>query len=134
MRGIIQKNMIDIQKLDRTMDDVIEILRTFFPLILAGDTAYSIVKNTRPKEEKITFQIRHTDWTKFAKNMLLTVLPQAKITDKNITFDFNGVPIEIKLVKRDKYLKRPDMVIYNHETYWIPNPFDKYWKARGLVS
>lgn len=126
--------MIDILKLDKTMDDVIEILRTFFPLILAGDTAGSIVYNLPPKEDKVTFQIRHTNWTKFAKNMLLTVLPQAVITDKNITFEFNKTPVEIKIVKRDKYIKNPDMIFYKFENYLIPNPFDKYWKARGLVS
>ena len=127
------ENEIDILKLDRTMDDVIEILRTFFTLILAGDTAYSVVKNTRPKEQKITFQIRYTDWTDFARRMLLTVLPQAKVTEKKITFDFNTIPIEILIVKKDKFIKTPDTVIYNFESYWIPNPFDAYWKARGLM-
>ena len=48
---------------------------------------------------------------------------------------FEGIQIVFKCIKRKyEFLKRPDMRFYDVDEYHIPNPFEKYWKARFIIQ
>lgn len=61
---------------------------------------------------------------------------KAQITDKGLVYEiFEGVPVRIKFInRRYPWFSHPITKIYGVEEYQIPNPFEKYWKARFLIK
>lgn len=53
---------------------------------------------------------------------------------KDFKIELQGVPIYIKLITRNyKFFKNPDIKFWGVTEFLMPNPFDEYWKARGIV-
>ena len=80
--------------------------------------------------------------TKYLNKTVMTTLrdwrPQAEFTEGGMTyiseFEKCDVPIEIKFIKQNyKFFQHPDTVFYLAGNYKIPNPFEKYLKARWLI-
>ena len=45
------------------------------------------------------------------------------------------IPVEIHVIKRNyKFFENLDFGFYAVDTFHIPNPFEKYWKARFLIK
>lgn len=45
------------------------------------------------------------------------------------------IPVEIHVIKRKyRFLDNPDHGFFGVDNFYIPNPFDNYWKARHLVQ
>lgn len=55
-------------------------------------------------------------------------------TNNGFGWKHNGVPIIVQIIERDyKMIHNPDIKLFRLESYRIPNPFDKYWKARWII-
>jgi len=56
-------------------------------------------------------------------------------TDGFLRWKFEGVPIEVKIVKRHYgCLQRPDVIFYKYDQFKTPNPWETYWKIKGLIK
>lgn len=127
---------IDIAKLDKALfyaDDMLG--RSQIEYMLFGDTAFSLINNTRPKFNKISLGIKRQDFTEFGKRILELTIPGAEIDDHKIKFfSEDEIPIEIRIInKHYSFFDNPDRVFYLAEAYWIPNPFDEYWRVYRLI-
>ena len=48
---------------------------------------------------------------------------------------FNHLPIEVKVInKKWGFFKFPETKFWMYDDYQLPNPWDKYWKARFLIA
>ena len=57
-----------------------------------------------------------------------------KYTYKENRHNLVVVPIEFKIIYRNyQFFKHPDHVIYNYDEFSIPNPLEKYLKARYII-
>ena len=57
------------------------------------------------------------------------------MNDDVISWTYNGVPVEIKILKRRyNFFENYDPVTYNYDDFKLANPFEKYWKARFLLQ
>lgn len=110
--------------------------RAVCPFILLGQTAKNIKENLdQDSHTTIEIGVKKNDLTQYAFSTLKTYFPsEAVYTDKKITFEWQGTPITIKIIhKKWKFLKNLDQVFYKLTYFRIPNPFNKYWKSRGLI-
>ena len=54
---------------------------------------------------------------------------------KGYEYTFEGIPIQIRVIKRRySFFERPDQRFYKVDDFKIPNPFEKYWRARFLIQ
>lgn len=130
-------DIIDIEALDRALwyaDDMFS--RSQIEYILFGDTAFSIINNTRPKYQKISLGTSHWNITSFSRRIFALTNPEAEVDDHKIKFKSpDGVPIEMRIYYNDyAFLRNPDKVNYRMDSYNVPNPFDKYWRVYRLIQ
>lgn len=131
--------------------------RASCPFILLGETARSIVKDGKLKGEKLEVGVTYKHATKEVFSALNTVVEQMALDlddgwedqesgwgtrkfeekrDKVKTIEFraNHIPVVIKVIrKKSKYFSNPDSIVYNFDDYKVPNPFNSYWKVRGII-
>jgi hypothetical protein len=129
-----------LQKLD-FIDNIMEQL--VIQYIVLGDTAYRIMygDQSSDKERDVRVGIRERDWTEYAKNVIDDVCLRAGVKWEKVEtateveeYECGGVRVRI-LHRPLKFLKNPQQV-YFHELgnhFWLPNPFDVYWKSRRFV-
>lgn len=140
-------------------DDLHAALRDVFDLfeslggikcLLLGKTAQS-AKKGKLEGDKITVGIRELELTGkgstnrkgqiyswianyFRRGYSKTMLFEPEL-EHIISYDFHGIPIEIKVIQRKyNFLKNPEPIIYNYDDYIIPNPLDKYLKTQYIVQ
>jgi len=133
----MDKKEINVPLLDKALDYVYDILdRCSIEYMLLGDTAYSIVRDTIPKVQKISLGVKKKDLTEFAYRILELTVPGAVIDEHKIKFNSpEGVPIEIRIITKDyPFFNHPDTILFRMDTYHIPNPFDNYWKVYRLIQ
>ena len=54
---------------------------------------------------------------------------------ENFEYFVGKVPVRVQVYKKNyEFFQYPDRTIYYYGDYLLPNPFDKYWKARFLVK
>ena len=117
-----------------TIEDFMDQLLT--PYFLLGKTAECVKNNKLLEGTGIDVGIRDKSLTQYFYDI---VADQLKLTKEQVKDGFeykavNGVPIRIKVYTRDySFFKYPDHVVYQFGTYDLANPFESYWKARGLV-
>ena len=129
------------------LDDIMN--RCLIPVTLLNDTALTI-KEGRLGGNQLDIGVRAADLTESSLSTLKTlakgedlnlgikdfnviISPEEKI--KEITWNYKGIPVTIKVIHREyNFFKNPDYVWYWGETYNIPNPFDKYYKARHIIQ
>lgn len=129
----------DLHEALRALWDLMEYY-IWFPTL---DTARGI-KDGSLKSDKITGAIPVRYLTPEAKSAIKAQLDywqDRKISepytmdDKIIKWSYKGVPVELKILKRRyKFFEYLDSVHYNYDDYKLPNPFEKYWKARFIVQ
>lgn len=117
-----------------TIEDLMDQLLT--PYFLLGKTAECVKNNMLLGGNGIDVGIRDKSLTQFVYDILAD---KFKLTPDQIKNGFelksvSDVPIRIKVYSRNYYFfKYPNQVVYNFGTYQLPNPFDVYWKSRGLI-
>src|SRR4030042_3034842 len=97
----------ELEKALFNVDDLMD--RLNIPYVLLGKVAYAAKHDRFLEGDKITVGVRATEILEERKNMILTVVPTAKISEKKIEYEFEGVPIEIKIISRKyDFIRFPD--------------------------
>lgn len=109
--------------------------RCVMPFMLLEGIAKQMRENVPFKLKEITLGVKEKDFTKFAKSIFTMLHPEAEVTPDYIFLRVDGVPVIIWIIHRKyKFFERPDFLWYKRTEFLIPNPFDKYWKARFLIK
>lgn len=137
MNGVTGSQFTNTQLLEALFvaEDLLDQLLT--PYFLHMETAYAVKQNKLLEGNGVDIMIRDKSLTQYVYDILADQLKLTKEQVKN-GFEYkapNGVPIRVKVYTRNYYfLKYPDQVIYQYGNYQLPNPFDVYWKSRGLIQ
>jgi hypothetical protein len=147
------------EHLDRALIGVLDIFeRASCPFFLLGETARSIVEDGALDGSEIEIGIKAQHATKEALSALNTVLSDLELliannweiqdkgwgtghfietrnTAKKLRFMSEDVPVTVKIIrKKYSFLEYLDNVVYAFDDYKVPNPFDKYYKVRGIIK
>ena len=100
------------------------------PVILMGEIAERLKRNKPINDiQAVEFGIKKSSLSKYALSTLKMMI--GKDWQKT---EHEGVTIIFRVIKQDKgFLKRPDQASFWGGIYKVPNPFNKYWRMRGLV-
>ena len=133
--------------LDKALREVYDLFESLSlkPLLL-GETAKS-VKDRYAMGDKIIVGIKALELTRNARSIIMTRLRKYfergisktmlfEPDESNlISYDFAGVPIEIKVIQRKySFFKHPDQIMYNFDEFLLPNPIDRYLRAQYIVK
>ena len=118
------------------IDDTLD--RSQIPYLLGGELARQLFDNEDAGKfivaDKIELITHERYVTKDTFGLLKTFIPWVE-KDKVIKLEYEGVPIEIKVLKRKyKFFEYPDLKFYMRDEYQIPNPFERYYKARFIIQ
>lgn len=136
-RKLVKKSKpkkLTTEELEAALFEVGEDLdKAVLKVMLLGETLRSIKEDNEIKGSKIELGLKKERMTKEVKGWFKEF--GYDINDKFMTKEFKGVPIEIKIIKRNyPFFKHPDMVFYkSFEVFDIPNPWRAYMKVRGFV-
>ena len=117
--------------------------RCMTPFFLLGDTAREVVdnKNRNPLEpidthHPVEVGIKRTSYSEYLVNTMKMFLPPDTVWKKDsVEFMHLDTPVIIRIINRKfTFLNHLDTIHYKITTFKIPNPFEKYWKQRGLVK
>ncbi len=110
--------------------------RVSTPFIVLGDVAYCLRNGVQLNAKKVVVGVKKLEFMEDRKDTFKQMLSRNVVEENDkISFEFEGVPIIIKLYKNDYgFLQYPDQVNVEYGTWRIPNNFDKYWKMRHLVN
>lgn len=118
------------QALEFTYSRVDEYSRLRF--FLLGETLTSLLEGTLQGEE-LHLGMRKKwindqgELYKQSKELLRQHIPGVVITDDEITFIHNRVPVRIQLIKKDyPFLEHLDFVFWKIHSLSVPNPVDDY--------
>lgn len=105
---------------------------------MLGDTGKAMFEKRDLSGSSLEVGIEQRYLTKEVMSTFRTYRPQAEFTESGMTyiseFEKCDVPISIKFIKQNyKFFQHPDTVFYLAGNYKIPNPFEKYLKARWLI-
>lgn len=103
----------------------------WFPL---GQTAYSIKNNEWLKGDKIEVGVRKKDLAESTIEMFKSIDPSIDFTQKKIIINHESVPIEIRVIQNHyRFLDQLDQTMYAYEVFYLPNPFDAFWRAYKFI-
>lgn len=111
---------------------------------LLKDTAQSVRNNNMAAGSEITIGVRQAEFVKDSLSTLKTLaanndfhvgITEFTETPYGYEWTYRGVPIRLHIIKRNyEFLKNLEPVWFWGETLFVPNPFDKYYKARHIVQ
>jgi len=109
------------------------------PFIVLGDLMKQIVLKEDVSVDKIEIGIQQNSWNSTTKPLVDTFLLNTPFAGKSleepVSFEWAGVPIELKIIKKNyEFFKNPDFMFYWVDEYKIPNPWEKYFKSRYLIK
>ena len=128
-----QFNSEDLQKALLSVEDLMDQLLT--PYFLLGKTAECVKYDRLLEGDGIDVGIRDKSLTQYVYDILRDQFKfQPEDVQKGFEYKVGEVPVRIKVYTRNyHFFKYPDHVVYQFGTYALPNPFEIYWKARGLI-
>lgn len=129
------ENGLSPEKLDQALAIAEDYLgRAQIPFLVLGNTLEGVIK-AELFGDKVELGVRERYLTDDTLGMLKIVNPDLKVEGDKICFAWEGVPVEIKVIKRNyKFFENPDSVFYKVTEYKIPNPLETYRKARYLIK
>ena len=118
------------------VDDLLD--RCQIPYVVAGDIARQLYDNNDAGRQltvdKIEIIVRNGNINPMTMGLLKTFVPWVEF-GKKILLEHEGVPIEIKVIKRKyQFIEYPDLRFYMSDEYKIPNQFERFWKARFIIQ
>ncbi len=137
----MEKTILPVLDVNAALRDLYDVTEgAMLPYILLGDVArqlYDGVDGFSGNDLKVD----KLEWGMFEKNLT----PEIKslfITwnfetweDKGFKYEFQGVPVFVHVITRKyPWFDLPDVRFYGPDMFKIPNPFEKYWKARFLIK
>src|SRR3990167_5697627 len=110
-------------KLDQALAIAEDLLtRAQIPFFVLGDTLKGAL-NEQLSGDLIELGVRQRYLTRDTLGMLKLVRQDLVFYDDRIEFEYEGVPVQILIIKRDfKCLNNPDTIFYKITEYKIPNP------------
>lgn len=163
MKKTSQKNGTTVglssDQLNQAMQELTDIFeRAVCQFVLLDETARSIVKDGKVKGKRLDIGVKWNHLTVEVLSTLNSVLTELKLFGddyfaiaekswgtrkfepvrdklKGLLFTTpNGTEVKVKILRRDnKCLNNLDNIVYNFDDFLIPNPFDHYYKVRGLL-
>lgn len=134
----IKLNPLDVNAAMRDLYDVAE--RAMLPYVLLGDAARQLFDGVDGFNGN-DIKVDKLEWGMFEKNLtpeiksLFLVWRFEPWLDKGFKYEFQGVPVYVHVITRKyKWFDVPDMKFYGPDFFKIPNPFEKYWKARFIIK
>jgi len=114
------------------VQDLLE--RVTVPYILLGDVVESIIKRGNlVGVKKIEVGIEERYLIPEIISSIKTQMGNIE-TESGYGYLFDKIPVEIKIIKRRyAFFEHPDTIIFRLQDYRIPNPIDRYLKARWIV-
>jgi hypothetical protein len=114
------------------IEDIMD--RAMCPYILTLDTARCVKEGIPMEGNKITAVVKYNEATRNKRNTFASY-SNVVIDDEGFNYEFNGVPVEIKFIKKKYgFFENPDSKVYMAGFYSLPNPWDNYWKSRFLIT
>ena len=112
--------------------------RMLCPFFLLGETAQSIrdsyVGSEKLTGRKIEIGVQRKYLTKEALITLDSYETGKEKTGFGFKLLFKDIPIEVRIIERKySFLKNLDKRFYRTSEYLLPNPFEAYWKVRGII-
>jgi len=107
------------------IDDVLS--RGAVPYFVIKDTADSVTNDKDMYGEAVYLGIRHNDWVSSAFNVVDLVAESKEIDKNTIEYDYQGVPIIIKIFKKNhSCIESTDPKPYAMEYFYVPNPYQTF--------
>ena len=135
----MKKNGLSPDQLDRTLNHAEEMFeRALCPFFLFGETLASALKG-QLTGDKLELGVLKKHLTKevivtFTSPDFSTRVDNFKLEDGRMSYEFEGVPIVVKIVKRHYgCLANPDNFVYKFADFKIPNPVSTYSKIQGII-
>lgn len=122
--------------------------RAMMPFIVAGEVGSQLksANELRLEAPKVEILIRRRNLNDSYFGIMKQFLPsnarykyKDDLADKDhlrrIEYEYKGVPVEIRIIHKDyAFLDNPESVFYRTTEFLVPNPFERYWKVRGVLS
>jgi hypothetical protein len=126
----------DHPQLLKALEDAFDLFdRAMCPFLAVGETGKLMKENRMLEGENLELGVRKNDLTEYARSTIKQFVPDVQFLNEELWYKFNDVPVIVKIFQKDyEFLKNPDHVWYLNEVYNIPNPFDKYYKARFILK
>ena len=127
----------DVRRALLDLTDMLEM--AMLPYVLLGDIAKAMVDGHDGISGDDIF-VPVIEVGLYQRNMTPEVLSLFRTwkfnqTDYGYTYTFSGVPVELHVIKRRyNFFEQPDQRFFGPDVFTIPNPFDKYWKARFIIQ
>jgi hypothetical protein len=116
--------------------DVLE--RSQIPFVLLDTTGHTMLKNdSRLEGDRISIGIMRRHWTISGSSMLRSIVPGIIVDEdqKSALFEYKGVPVDVKIIDADlPFFKNPNKIFYYLSEFYLPNPFDEYWKMKDKIE
>jgi hypothetical protein len=128
---------IEVREALRWIADILDWSQ--IPYIVLGDLVPQMINQEPISVAKIEIGIQKNAWNDVTKSLVNTFLLATPFKgmslEEPVGFEWSGVPIELKIIKRNyEFFKNPDFVYYWVDEYKIPNPWTKYYKSRYLIK
>lgn len=132
----VQTFKFSVSQMDKAIRDLHDLMeRCLIPTnwVCTHETARDVKDGFQLRGDKITAVLEKKYVTEYVQSTLRSYVPE--VTDEGFSYEVDGVPVEVKFINR-KYavLKNPDFRFHMGDTFWIPNPFEPYWKVRHLIQ
>lgn len=104
--------------------------------LVLGETARSIKDEVNLEGNGIDVAIKDLQATHEVISNFRTYT-KAEPAEDGFTYFVDEVPVRVKFLHRKyKFFEYPDQKLYQPVSgfYMLPNPFEKYWKARFLIK
>ena len=116
-----------------TVEDLMDRLLT--PYFLHMKTAEDVKNNRLLEGDGIDVMIRDKSITQYVEDILkdeMNLMPEQ--IRNGFEYKVGEIPVRVKVYSRNyHFFKYPNHVVYQFGTYQLANPWDVYWKARGLI-
>jgi hypothetical protein len=129
---------IEVRDALRWVTDVLECSQ--IPFFVLGDLVLPMIEDKPAEVEKVEIGVLKNSWNDTTKSLLKTFFLRTPfegidLDTQILKLDFNGVPIEVKVIQRNyEFFKNLDTSYYWTDEYKIPNPWAKYLKSRYLIK
>lgn len=100
--------------------------RAMLTFCVVGSTADSIIKNKILDGSSIKVAVRKPEWDSGARVIADAFAMPIEDLGDIVTYEWNGVPITLYILKDSETLQRPDTILYESEYFKFPNPFKTF--------
>ena len=123
-----------VTKLNTALNDVEDLLqRALTPFILLGQVAKDVNEQKSLTGKKVVVGVLKKYLTKEAKSTLLTYM-DFEPHSWGYSYMSGDVEIQIRIIKQNyAVLQHPEAKWHMASDYYVPNPFETYWKMKGLI-